>query len=136
MPTALQRATSANLAKRREQLRRAKRDQRGRQRDAGLALCQLAVPRRIGELLREAAKHADVLHRLEPWLELEVVDITNWPQLQLLCWNRHERWIAGAEALALYERNWRFITPAELSPEEALFIERLAQRHGSGVLHV
>jgi hypothetical protein len=122
--------------KRREQLRLAKREHRRRQRGAGLTLCQVAVSPHLGELLREAVRHPDIAPRLEDWLAVEVIDVRAWPQLHLLCWNRHERWITGVEALSLYERNWRFIAPAELSPEEARFVEQLTRRHGRGILHV
>lgn len=129
-------ATKRSTAKRREQLRIAKREQRRRERTAGLASCQIVIPQAVAELLREAARHPDVMLRLASWLELEIVDARDWPQLDLLCWNRRERRITGAEALALYERNWRFIAPSELSEDEARFIARLAGRHGHGVLHV
>jgi hypothetical protein len=42
----------------------------------------------------------------------------------------------GADALAIYERNWRFIVPEELTVEERQLLETLVADYGSGVLNV
>lgn len=117
---------------RRSQLRRAKRAQRERLRQAGLAPSQAIVPQRLGIMLRECAKHQPLLARLQSWLELEIVEVAAWPQLTLLCWGRHEAWITGADALAIYERNWRFVDPDQLTPAEAALVAGLTERHGRG----
>jgi hypothetical protein len=49
------------------------------------------------------------------FLHDEVLDTDQWPTLRALAWNRADRWIPAAEALALYERNWRFVEPARLT---------------------
>jgi hypothetical protein len=90
----------------------------------------------VAELLREAAKRPDVMDRLRTWLAHEVVEIAAWPQLRELCWSRHDRWISGADALAIYERNWRFVSQESLTEAEARLIRDLAGRHGHGVLNV
>lgn len=65
------------------------------------------------------------------------VDIERYPQLLLLAWQRHgQRFIDEADALALYEANWRFVDVEHLLPHEAALIRGLAARHGQGVLHV
>lgn len=66
-----------------------------------------------------------------------MLNLADYPQLRLVAWSRPaDAWIDEAEALALYEANWRFIEPDELMPHEADLIERLVQQHGAGVLHV
>ena len=62
--------------------------------------------------------------------------IDDYPQLALLAWNRAVRDIDAEEALALYERNWRFIDVGQLTADEAALIERLKQQYGRGVLNV
>ena len=64
--------------------------------------------------------------------ELKRVDLHAWPQLRDLAWSRHDRWIPGAEALALCERSWRFIDEASLTAAERAFIDGLAKRYGVG----
>lgn len=59
----------------------------------------------------------------------------DYPQLKLIAWNRREDdLIDGEEALALYERNWRFVDEAALLPKERDLIERLVREFGNGVL--
>lgn len=66
-----------------------------------------------------------------------MLTLDHYPQLRLIAWNRrNELFIDEQEALALYEANWRFIEPKELSAEEAALIERLIQQYGHGVLNV
>jgi hypothetical protein len=59
----------------------------------------------------------------------------DYPELAQLAWNRDvRRPISGAEALALYERNWRMVRSEALTPGEAALIRTLAERHGAGFL--
>jgi hypothetical protein len=69
-------------------------------------------------------------------LDQFVIDLQAWPALRELAWNRTNRWITGQEALALYERNWRFVDQASLDPRERELIGDLAQRFGAGHLNV
>lgn len=58
-----------------------------------------------------------------------------FPELARLAWNRDPAVpIPGADALSLYEANWRHVVPAALTPEEAALIEALAERYGGGHL--
>ncbi|MCC6196442.1 MAG: hypothetical protein IT518_18475 [Burkholderiales bacterium] len=66
---------------------------------------------------------------------MEAIEVSAWPQLQLLCWGRHDQWISGADALAIYERNWRFVQPEALTAEETDLIRGLVDRHGGGVFN-
>ena len=59
----------------------------------------------------------------------------DYPDLARLAWNRDpSRPIPRAEALGLYEANWRHIDAAALSPRERALIEPLAERFGGGYL--
>ncbi len=66
-----------------------------------------------------------------------MVRIAEYPQLQLLAWShRRDGELDEREALALYERNWRFVDEARLSAQERALIERLVKEYGKGVLNV
>ena len=124
-----------NKENRRRQLRLAKREQRSRQRQDGLVPCQIVVPKALATSLREVAKRPDLTEQLRRWLALEAIEVAAWPQLSLLCWGRHDQWIAGADALATYERNWRFVTREALTAAEENLIRGLVERHGKGVFN-
>ena len=58
-----------------------------------------------------------------------------YPELARLAWNRDPcRLISGAEALGLYEANWRHVEVTALSAEEQELIAPLAARFGGGRL--
>ena len=118
-----------------EQLRAAKRAQRQRERRAGLAAVQLRLPANEAERLRAALNAPGFNKALDEFLEDVVLDINRWPKLRELAWNRADRWIPAEDALALYERNWRFVEPQRLTKEEANLIDRLKDRFGGGVLN-
>jgi len=118
-----------------EQLRRAKRAQRERERAAGLVGIQLRVPAALAKRLRTAAASPTFARQMDRLLDDVVVDIERWPRLRDLAWNRKDRWIPADEALSLYERNWRFIEGEHLGKDEEALIERLKARYGSGVLN-
>ncbi len=66
-----------------------------------------------------------------------MIRLSDYPQLRLLAWQRQaDAVLDDAEALALYEANWRFIDQASLTPFEAALIDRLAREVGAGVLLV
>jgi hypothetical protein len=65
-----------------------------------------------------------------------LIQIDDYPELALLAWNRAVREVEEDEALALYERNWRFVDVEHLLPQERALIDRLAARYGHGVLNV
>jgi len=65
------------------------------------------------------------------------VRLSDYPQLQLIAWNRHkDDFIEEEEAFSLYERNWRWVEQASLSVDERRLIERLTRIYGHGVLNV
>lgn len=58
-----------------------------------------------------------------------------FPELKRLAWNRDAaRPIPAEEALALYERNWRFVDTASLTAREAELIRDLTNQFGHGVM--
>jgi hypothetical protein len=118
-----------------EQLRAAKRAQRERERLAGLAEVPLRLPAAQAERLRVARHIAGFDAALDVFLDEMVVDLGRYPRLRELAWNRADRWIPARDALALYERNWRFIDPAGLAQDEALLVDRLKDRFGGGVMN-
>lgn len=65
------------------------------------------------------------------------IRIDKYPQLRELCWNRPAATVLeGEDALALYERNWRFIDMDRLTQEEQDLLDMLVARYGNGVLNV
>jgi hypothetical protein len=63
--------------------------------------------------------------------------LTDYPQLQLIAWNRSvDALIEEEEAFALYERNWRYVDEAALLPHERQLIAHLTQAFGHGVMNV
>ena len=85
--------------------------------------------------MRAAANAPRFPEALDRFLQDVVVDIQQWPRLRELAWNRADRWVPAEEALGLYERNWRFVQPGELTTEEAALIDRLKKQFGGGVLN-
>ena len=57
-----------------------------------------------------------------------------YPQLALLCWNRHDKLISDADALRLYETRWRFIDERRLEPHERAYLCRLIAESGAPAL--
>lgn len=139
-----------NPLPRQEQLRLAKRRQRQRERELGLETVQVKLPAPYGALLRQVAANPSLRRQLETLLarltrspsERAIlpasIRLADYPQLRLLAWSRDPglRTITAEDALALYERNWRFVDPSSLSRKEAALIRRLAERAGAGRLHV
>lgn len=119
-----------------EQIRAAKRAQREREREAGIVAVELRLPLDQAERLRAAVATVRFKTALNDFLEDVVLDINAWPKLRELAWNRADRWMPAEDALAIYERNWRFVEPAELTRAEAALIDRLKHRYGGGVLNV
>lgn len=118
-----------------EQLRRAKRAQRERERRAGLVNVQLLLPGDTAAKLAVARLAADFPETLEAALDALIVHLPDYPQLRDLAWNRTDEYIPAREAFQLYERNWRFVAPGRLESEERALIDRLKARFGGGVIN-
>ena len=66
-----------------------------------------------------------------------MIKLDQFPQLRQLAWNcAPDSEIDDAEALALYERNWKFVDVAALEPEERALLDRLIKEIGQGILNV
>lgn len=89
-----------------------------------------SLARLLSALGIEAALAAPQARRAESRL----IDLSEYPALRLLAWNRSSRTLTEEEALALYEANWRHV--GKLDPREQALVRRLVRRHGKGVLHV
>lgn len=65
------------------------------------------------------------------------VRIDAYPQLRELAWQLHglDR-LPAQDALALYERNWRYVDHARMTPEEKALVKALVTGYGKGVLLV
>lgn len=126
------RTTAATRA---EQLRRAKRAQRAREREAGLVTTQLTLPKETARKLAAARRAEHWPHLLDQALDRILVRLADYAQLQDLAWNRVDDYIPAPEALALYERNWRLVDPDTLEPAERELIERLKAEFGNGELN-
>ena len=73
----------------------------------------------------------------EPSEDTMNVKVRQYPQLRQLCWNRPgDAVVDGATALALYERNWRFVEQDALIPREQKLLDRLVAEYGNGHLLV
>lgn len=97
---------------------------------------ELRLPVDDADKLRLAMANPEFREAVSALLDHYVVDITQWPALRDLAWNRVDRWIPGAEALALYERNWRHVDRERLDERERAFIGKLASQFGGGHLNV
>lgn len=64
------------------------------------------------------------------------VRLADYPQLKLLAWNRRDDVIEGDEALALYERNWRYVDREQLTEKEQQLIDQLVIQYGNGVFNI
>lgn len=114
-----------------EQLRRAKRAQRERERAAGLVHVDLALPRLEAQKLRVAAADPSFSKLLDEM----VVRVDDFAALREIAWNRTDEFISAREAFSLYERNWRFVDPSRLSDRERGLLDRLTERFGAGVMN-
>ena len=65
------------------------------------------------------------------------IALADYPQLTKLAWQlKGIEGLAPQEALNLYERNWRHVDRAALTPRETELIDALTQRFGGGRLLV
>ena len=67
----------------------------------------------------------------------ERLRVGDYPQLRRLAWQLPvEAQLSPAEALSLYERNWRHLDPGLLEPAERSLLQRLSTALGGGRLLV
>jgi hypothetical protein len=116
---------------RREQLRRAKRAQRARQRLAQIVEVHLALPADVADKLAAARRAPEFVALLDSALDRIVVRLADYPQLRDLAWNRSGELIPAKEAFQLYERNWRLLDRSALDDRERDLIARLKAEFGN-----
>lgn len=123
------------MDQRRIQLQQAKQRQRERDRAAGLVLYQTKLPLHLAHRLKAGLNNPGFRELFNKFLETELVELADFPQLQQLCWNLKTEFLTRADALAIYERNWRLIDQAALEPTERNFIDELVQELGKGMVN-
>lgn len=65
------------------------------------------------------------------------LSLSDYPELKRLAWQQHGvAELTPAQALSLYERNWRHIDQASLQPAEQALIKALMEQLGGGRLLV
>lgn len=120
---------------RQKQLRDAKRRQRQNEREQGFHRYQIKLRADHIERLKAGMAHSGFARRLQAFLEYQILDVRDYPQLRLLCWNRHANYLTRAEAFSLYERNWRHLETSSLSDKERRLIDELREEIGHGVIN-
>ncbi len=123
------------MDQRRNQLRQAKQRQRERDREAGLVLYQTKLPKHLAHRLKAGLNNPGFRELFYEFLDAELVDLADFPQLQQLCWNLNVEFLTRADALAIYERNWRLIDHASLTPIELKLIQELTRELGNGMVN-
>lgn len=118
-------------APRSEQLRRAKRAQRARQRLANVVEAQLPLPADVAAKLAAARRAPGFVEFLDGALDRVVVRLADYAQLRDLAWNRIDEFIPANEAFQLYERNWRLLDAQTLDAAERELIARLKSEFGN-----
>ena len=90
----------------------------------------------LGLQLELRNPQAPVVDETAPVLP-ERVRLADFPQLKRLAWQLQDvEDLSPAEALNLYDRNWRHIDRAHLEPAERALLQRLVNQLGGGRLLV
>ena len=118
-----------------EQLRRAKRAQRVRERARGFEHVQLKLPHGTAGKLRVAMRERGFAETLDRLLDDAVVKISEFPALADIAWNLAVTHIPARHAFGLYERHWDLVNEHGLTSAERQLIEKLAARYGAGIIH-
>lgn len=112
----------------------AKHAQRGVAHASGQARMRIKLPVALAERVAVASGQADFESAVAAYQDADVIEITRFPQLRLLCWNRGDTFLPAAEAFNLYERNWRFVDVDRMALTELALLSVLAVRFGKGVI--
>ena len=118
-----------------EQLREAKQRQRRKDRHAGQVLYQIKLPIADRDRLKAGMKDAKFIRRFRDFLAHELITVSDYPNLALLCWNRRVEYVTREDAFNLYEGNWRLVDEAGLLADERALIEELTAEFGRGVIN-
>ncbi|WP_062064550.1 hypothetical protein [Cellvibrio sp. OA-2007] len=63
---------------------------------------------------------------------IQCIDRKEYPELDLILWDRVDRLIVPQDAFLKYEQRWRYVDQAKLTPKECQLIECLTQSYGKG----
>jgi hypothetical protein len=119
-----------------EQLRNAKRRQREKERSEGLFLHQLRLPAHLIKKLQAGMKERGFVDRFHEFLNHEMIEVSDFANLNMLCWNRHNRYLSRKDAFDIYERNWRHVEESRMAAAERHLLHELTVEYGKGVLNV
>jgi hypothetical protein len=64
---------------------------------------------------------------------LPAIDRKAFPELDLILWDRADRFIPAAEAFRKYEERWQYVDQACLGSAERLLIADLTKTYGQGL---
>lgn len=99
------------------------------------AVRALGLSLNFGRVAPSADVHGPVDEN-QPAATAPNVRLQDYPQLRQLAWHRQGDTLSEEEALDLYERHWRHVDTARLTPSEQALIRRLIDQHGRGTLLV
>ena len=101
--------------------------------DLGADVALLARDDKTGHLLQDARLPARRVGTTFP----RRIRLSKYPQLKSIAWSlADDAEVGPAEALQLYERNWRHVDTASMEPTERALLARLTATIGMGVLNV
>ena len=78
-------------------------------------LYQAKLPHDLARRLKAGMNNPGFRALFDDFLQTELIDLAEFPQLRQLCWNLKTEFLTRTDAFALYERNWRFIDQSELT---------------------
>ncbi|MCG3462927.1 hypothetical protein L7G72_13935 [Xenorhabdus bovienii] len=66
-----------------------------------------------------------------------MLHVADYPQMKQIAWYlKDDAKLDEKEALAFYERNWKYVEPEALEPHEKALIDKLVKEYGGGILNV
>lgn len=66
----------------------------------------------------------------------QFIDRKDFPELDLILWDRADRFIAACDAFLKYEQRWRYVDQLRLTAAERQLITDLAENFGNGLFLV
>ena len=118
-----------------KQLRSAKKRQRDRDKADGFNLYQIKLPKRLVEKLKAGMKDETFVVRLSGFVDKEIVDVRDYPILNLLCWNRNQLFLTREKSFQIYEGNWRHVDEGKMDQGELDLLMALKNEFGRGVIN-
>lgn len=63
----------------------------------------------------------------------DLIDRQKYPELDLILWDRAERFVEPETAFKQYEIRWKYIDQARITDEEKALVRRLIDEFGQGL---